>query len=102
MIVDFQHHYTPPELMERGTGDGNVGLDENGNPNYRFNPLLADLPAHVRMMDKACMSVTVFSSHSRFDQPSLATCQLINNQMLAGLENRIIPAASSEPRTSQR
>ena len=19
MVVDFQHHYTPPELMERGT-----------------------------------------------------------------------------------
>ncbi len=52
MIVDFQHHYTPPELMERGKGDGTLRLDENGNPNYRFNPLLADLSAHVRMMTR--------------------------------------------------
>ena len=42
MLVDFQHHYTPPELMEIGKGDGSLRLDENGNPNYRFNPLLAD------------------------------------------------------------
>ena len=46
MLVDFQHHYTPPELMEIGKGDGSLRLDENGNPNYRFNPLLADLSAH--------------------------------------------------------
>ena len=24
MIVDFQHHYTPPELMERATDRGTV------------------------------------------------------------------------------
>ena len=59
MIIDFQHHYTPPELMERGGGDGSLRLDENGNPNYRFNPLLADLPAHVRMMDKASIDLAV-------------------------------------------
>ena len=32
MLVDFQHHYTPPELMEIGKGDGTLRLDENGNP----------------------------------------------------------------------
>ncbi len=52
MVVDFQHHYTPPELMQRGKGDGTLRLDGNGNPNYRFNPLLADLSAHVRMMTR--------------------------------------------------
>jgi predicted TIM-barrel fold metal-dependent hydrolase len=84
MIVDFQHHYTPSELMERGTGDGSVRLDENGNPNYRFNPLLADLPAHVRMMDKAGIDVAVLSCGSGFDQPNLATCRLINDHMHQG------------------
>ena len=81
MVVDFQHHYTPPELMERGAGDGSLRLDENGNPNYRFNPLLADLPAHVLMMDKAGIDLAVLSCGSGFDQPSLATCQLINDRM---------------------
>ena len=53
MIVDLQHHYTPPELLKGGRGVSTIRLDDNGNPNYRLNPLLADLPAHVRMMDKA-------------------------------------------------
>ena len=63
MVVDFQHHYTPPELMERG-GAGILRLDENGNPNYKFNPLLADLPAHVRMMDRAGIDLAVLSCGS--------------------------------------
>ena len=81
MLVDFQHHYTPPELMETGKGDGTLRLDENGNPNYRFNPLLADLSAHVRMMDKAGIDGAVLSCGSGFDQPNLATCRLINDRM---------------------
>ena len=81
MVVDFQHHYTPAELMEIGKGDGSLRLDENGNPNYRFNPLLADLSAHVRMMDKAGIDVAVLSCGSGFDQPNLATCRLINDRM---------------------
>jgi uncharacterized protein len=81
MIVDFQHHYTPPELMEVGEGDGNVRLDENGNPNYRFNPLLADLPAHVQMMDRAGIDVAVLSCGAGFDQQDAAGCRLINDRM---------------------
>jgi predicted TIM-barrel fold metal-dependent hydrolase len=81
MIVDFQHHYTPPELMEQGTEAGALRLDQDGNPNYRFNPLLADLPAHVRMMDKAGIDVAVLSCGTGFDQPDLATCRLINDRL---------------------
>ena len=80
MIVDFQHHYTPPELMERG-GAGILRLDERGNPNYKFNPLLADLPAHVRMMDRAGIDVAVLSCGGGFDQPDPATCRLINDRL---------------------
>src|SRR4029077_16959659 len=67
--------------MERGKGDGTLRLDENGNPNYRFNPLLADLSAHVRMMDKAGIDVAVLSCGSGFDQPNPAICRLINDPM---------------------
>jgi predicted TIM-barrel fold metal-dependent hydrolase len=81
MIIDFHHHYTPLELM-RGSKDGStVRLDEKGNPNYRFNAELADLPAHVRMMDKAGIDVAVLSCGEGFDQPNLATCRLINDRM---------------------
>src|SRR3954470_23764054 len=81
MVVDFQHHYTPPELMERGKGDGTLRLDENGNPNYRFNPLLSDLAAHVRMMDRVGIDMAVLSCGSGFDQSDLATCRLINDRL---------------------
>src|SRR3954471_23241118 len=73
--------HSGPELMEAGKGDRSLRLHENGNPNYRFNPLLADLPAHVRMMDKAGIDVAVLSCGSGFDQPNLATCRLINDRM---------------------
>ena len=81
MIIDFHHHYTPPELMRTGTDGSTVRLDENGNPHYRFNAELADLPAHVRMMDRAGIDVAVLSCGEGFDQPNLATCRLINDRM---------------------
>jgi hypothetical protein len=71
MIVDFQHHYTPPELMERGTDIGALRLDENGNPNYRFNPLLADLPAHVRMMDRQASTLRCYPAARASANPTL-------------------------------
>ena len=80
MIIDFQHHYTPPELLEQGDV-GILRLDEHGNPVYKLNPLLADLPAHVRMMDRAGIDVAVLSCGSGFDQTRIATCCLINDRM---------------------
>ena len=67
--------------MEPGSHASAVRLDDNGNPNYRFNPLLADLPAHVRMMDRAGIDMAVLSCGSGLDQPDLATCRLINDRM---------------------
>ena len=51
MLIDFQQHYTPPELLKGEPGKLTADLDRDGNPHYLLNPLLADLPAHVRMMD---------------------------------------------------
>lgn len=81
MIVDFHNHYTPPELMEVGGGIGTLRLDERGNPNYRFNPLLADLAANVGMMDRAGIDMAVLSCGSGFDQPKIAICRLINDRL---------------------
>src|SRR5437016_5757912 len=81
MIVDFQHHYTPPELLEGGGTVSSVRHDHNGNPDYLLNPLLADLPAHVRMMDRAGIGIAVLSCGAGFDQPDLAVCRLINDRM---------------------
>src|SRR5215831_9541521 len=81
MLIDFQHHYTPPELLQGSKDAASVQLDENGNPNYLLNPLLADLPAHLRMMDAAGIDAGVLSCGSGFDQPDLAVCRLINDRI---------------------
>ncbi len=51
MLVDFQQHYTPPELLKGNADAVSVQVDQDGNPNYLLNPLLADLTAHIRVMD---------------------------------------------------
>ena len=86
MIIDFRQHYTPPALLKERDGVS-VRLDENGNPNYLLNPLLADLDAHVRMMDAAGIDAGVLSCGSGFDQPDLATCRLINDRIKQAVDD---------------
>ena len=81
MVIDFQQHYTPPELLEGERSVVTARLDENGNPSYLLNPLLADLPAHVRMMDRAGIDAGVLSCGVGFDQPDLGTCRTINDRV---------------------
>ena len=81
MIIDFQHHYTPPELMDNSKGAILTRLNANQDPILRLTPLLADLPAHVRMMDQAGIDAAVLSCLQGFDEPNVATCRLINDRM---------------------
>jgi predicted TIM-barrel fold metal-dependent hydrolase len=54
MIVDFQHHFTPRELIKEDPGNRLiVHFDENGAPSYTVHSLLYDLDEHIRMMDLA-------------------------------------------------
>jgi len=85
VIIDFQQHYTPPELLNGNRSAASARLDENGNPNYLLNPLLTDLAGHVRMMDKAGIDAGVLSCGVGFDQPDLAICRLINDRMRQAL-----------------
>src|ERR1700735_1397891 len=87
MLIDFQQHYTPPELLKGDPGKVTVDLDRDGNPNYLLNPLLADLKAHVRMMDAAGIDAGVLSCGSGFDQPDLATCRLINDRIRQAVDD---------------
>ena len=81
MIIDFQQHYTPPELLKGDRNAVSVQLDQNGNPNYLLNPLLANLGGHIAMMDRAGIDAGVLSCGTGFDQPDVATCRLINDRM---------------------
>jgi predicted TIM-barrel fold metal-dependent hydrolase len=54
MIVDFQHHFTPRELIKQDPGDRLIlNYDASGAPSYTIHSLLYDLDEHVRMMDVA-------------------------------------------------
>ena len=62
MIVDFQHHFTPKELLKEDPGDGQITrFDENGVPSYSIHSLLYDLDEHIRMMDVAGIDMAVLS-----------------------------------------
>ncbi len=87
MLIDFQQHYTPPELLKGAAGKVTVDLDRDGNPHYLLNPLLADLAAHVRVMDAAGIDAGVLSCGSGFDQPDLAVCRTINDRMREAEKN---------------
>ena len=54
MIVDFQHHFTPRELIKDDPGERLVlHYDALGAPSYTVHSLLYDLDEHVRMMELA-------------------------------------------------
>jgi predicted TIM-barrel fold metal-dependent hydrolase len=63
MIVDFQHHFTPRELIKEDPGDRLiVHYDENGAPSYTVHSLLYDLDEHIRMMDRAGIDAAFLTS----------------------------------------
>ncbi len=54
MLIDFQHHFVPRELVEdRGLAGVGLSVDAAGAPRMTPNALLSDLDEHVAMMDLA-------------------------------------------------
>ena len=87
MLIDFQQHYTPPELLKGDPGKLTVDLDRDGNPSYLLNPLLAGLAAHIRMMNLSGIDAGVLTCGSGFDQPDIAVCRLINDRLREAEKN---------------
>jgi aminocarboxymuconate-semialdehyde decarboxylase len=80
MIVDFQHHFTPRELMKADLGDRLVlTYDETGAPSYTSHRLLYDLDEHIRMMDMAGID-TAFLSSGHGMCTDLERSRLINDK----------------------
>jgi predicted TIM-barrel fold metal-dependent hydrolase len=80
-LVDFQVHYTPPELNRRT--EASVLLDARGNPCYFLNPLLSQPDLHLAVMDAAGIDAMVLSCGAGFDQPDIGVCRLINDDIAA-------------------
>ena len=80
MIVDFQHHFTPRELIKQDPGDRLIlNYDALGAPSYTVHSLLYDLDEHVRMMDVAGIDAAWLTSAAGMCA-DLETSQFVNDK----------------------
>ncbi len=79
MIIDFQHHYLPEELLRKhGWEPGQTILwRERGQPKLTLRDGLHNVEEHFQNMDVAGIDMAVFSC---FDHP-LEDCRLINDRL---------------------
>jgi aminocarboxymuconate-semialdehyde decarboxylase len=100
MIVDFQHHFTPRELIKEDPGNRLVlHYDALGAPSYTVHSLLYDLDEHVRMMDLAGIDAAWLTSAAGMCA-DLETSRLVNNkasQAERDYPGRFIGAAHAHP-----
>jgi predicted TIM-barrel fold metal-dependent hydrolase len=96
MIVDFQHHFTPRELIKQDPGNRMiVNFDENGAPSYTIHSLLWDLDEHVAMMDAAGIDAAFLTSAAGMSA-SLEVSKICNDRAMQAAKDypgRFIPAA---------
>ena len=100
MIVDFQHHFTPRELIKDDPGDRLVlNYDALGAPSYTVHSLLYDLDEHVRMMDLAGIDAAWLTSAAGMCA-DLDTSRLVNDKAKKAERDypgRFIGAAHAHP-----
>ena len=79
MIVDFQHHFAPRELVKDAGSGRATSYDEHGMPKFTAHSLLSDLDEHIRMMDLAGIDVAVLTGGGPGMCANLETSRLVNN-----------------------
>ncbi len=84
MIIDWEHHYLPEELIVRKggkRGEQSV-VYERGRPRGNLRPELADVEQHLRVMDAAGIDVAVLSIAVSSDDPqaALEECRIWNDR----------------------
>ena len=100
MIVDFQHHFTPRELIKEDPGDRLIlHYDESGAPSYTVHKLLYDLDEHVRMMDAAGIDAAFLTSAAGMcaDLERSRLCNDKAKQAERDYPGRFIGAAHAHP-----
>ena len=100
MIVDFQHHFTPRELIKQDPGDRLIlNYDALGAPSYTMHSLLYDLDEHVRMMDMAGIDAAWLTSAAGMCA-DLETSRFVNDKAKKAERDypgRFIGAAHAHP-----
>lgn len=81
MVVDFQHHFVPFELVERrGVRAGEQrNISEGRVPIFTLHSKLYDADEHLRDMDTAGVHVAVLSCNLGWEAP-YEDCRLINDR----------------------
>jgi len=102
MIVDFQHHFTPRELVKDDVSGGKLILkyDKWGAPSYTNHELLFDLDAHIKMMDRAGIDIAMLSCAAGMCV-DLEPSKMINDkakQAERDYPRRFIGTAHADPR----
>lgn len=100
MVVDFQHHFTPRELMPKDLGRRKiVSYDEHGAPSFIMHWMLFDLDEHIRMMDEADIDAAFLTSAAGmcadFDKSRL--CNESAKRAERDYPGRFIGAAHANP-----
>jgi predicted TIM-barrel fold metal-dependent hydrolase len=100
MIVDFQHHFTPRELIKEDPGDRLIlHYDAQGAPSYTIHKLLYDLDEHVAMMDESGIDAAWLTSAQGMCA-DLETSRFVNDQAKKAERDypgRFIGAAHTHP-----
>jgi predicted TIM-barrel fold metal-dependent hydrolase len=100
MIIDFQHHFTPRELIKEDPGDRLIlHYDAQGAPSYTIHKLLYDLDEHVRMMDEAGIDAAWLTSAQGMCA-DLETSRFVNDKAKKAERDypgRFIGAAHAHP-----
>src|SRR5712691_2345799 len=100
MIVDFQHHFTPRELIKVDPGDRLIlHYDAQGAPSYTIHSLLYDLDEHVRMMELAGIDAAWLTSAQGMCA-DLETSRFVNDKAKKAERDypgRFIGAAHAHP-----
>lgn len=84
MIIDFQHHYVPPELAERhGARRGQkVNMTEEGVTKFTLHDKVCDLEEQIRDLELAGIDLAVLSCPVAWDAP-LPDCRRVNEAYAA-------------------
>lgn len=100
MIVDFQHHFTPRELVKESLGDKLVlSFDDTGAPCFISHKMLYDLDEHIRMMDVAGIDAAFLTAGAGMCA-GLEQSKIVNNaakQAERDYPGRFIGAAHAHP-----
>lgn len=100
MIIDFEHHFTPREFVDKDVGSApRTHFDENGAPSYTFHSMLYDLDEHIRMMDIAGIDAALLTSAAGMVS-DVERCRKVNDatkQAEKDYPNRFIGCAHIDP-----